>query len=74
MALNPAVLKTSLLFLYQACSEGEGLTVEEFAEQMSTIIDAYIKTATVTVTVTSVSGVMTGPGVSGPGSGTGVIS
>ena len=33
-----------------------------------------VATGTVTVTVTSVSGVTTGPGVSGPGVGTGVIS
>ena len=38
------------------------------------IINHITTNAQVTVTVTSVSGVTTGPGVSGPGAGTGLIS
>lgn len=37
-------------------------------------IVTHVQGATVTVTVTSVSGVTTGPGVSGPGTGSGSIT
>ena len=41
---------------------------------MGAAIVNHIKTATVTITVASVSGVTPGPGTSGPGSGTATIS
>lgn len=66
--------------LYSAVAAALG-TAQDAAMQQAALkpicdaIVAYIKSnATVTVTVTSVSGVTTGTGVSGPGTGTAVIT
>lgn len=53
MALNKAALATSLLNLYNAMKVTE-YTETQFANAMADIIDAYIKTATVTGTATGV--------------------
>lgn len=49
MALNPATLKADLLLAYNDAKNGVITTESEFAERMSLAIDAYIKTALVTV-------------------------
>ena len=67
MAVVKATIKASLLALYNQARTSE-MTEDEFADEMETIIRAAILSAT--VSVTSVSGVTTGGGVSGPGSGT----
>lgn len=52
-----------------------GSKTKKFIDIIITEVIKHITTqGTVTVTVTSVSGVTTGPGVSGPGTGTGIIS
>jgi hypothetical protein len=47
--------------------------IEQMSEEIADAIDVFVKSGTVvtTVAVTSVSGVTPGPGVSGPGAGTG---
>ena len=85
-----ANLKTDFIDLFTSFTDQTALTSEQKSEQDSRIkdiaeawadklsarIDAYIKTATVntTVAVTSVAGVTTGVGISGPGSGSGTGS
>jgi hypothetical protein len=81
MALDKAGLKANIknlidsLKTYDGESPGQSQddAVEKFANDLANAIDTFVKTATVStsVTVTSVSGVTTGPGVSGPGAGNG---
>jgi len=70
MALDKATLITDLTTIF---SDLTGKTAIQQATAVAEAIDKFVKTATVstTVTVASVSGVTTGPGVSGPGTGTG---
>ena len=75
MALNKVGLKSdinTLLNALLAFDNSSGQTqadaIEKFKNDLADAIDIYVKTAT--VNVTSVSGVTTGVGVSGPGTGT----
>ena len=77
MALVDATFSANLKSLFdqmRAASTGTPKTDQWFADQLAAVIDAQIKTASVSVSVSSVSGVTTGLGVSGPGAGSGVIS
>ena len=67
MAVVKATIKSALLALYNSAKADE-MTEDEFADGMADIIRNAILSAT--VNVTSVSGVTTGGGTSGPGSGT----
>lgn len=71
MALAKAALVSALQSAFEDLS---GKTAAQKAQAIADAIDTFVKTGTVTVSVTSVSGVTTGPGVSGPGTGTGTIS
>jgi hypothetical protein len=73
MALNKTGLKTALIAAFTSQydgtpSAGQVQGIEDLATALSNAIDTYVKTAT--VNVTSVTGVTTGAGVSGPGTGT----
>lgn len=79
MPMNGATFKTSL----KAALQADGFTIpgdpsnwnDKFLTTLCNQIVAHIQAnALVTVTVASVSGVTTGPGVSGPGAGTGTIT
>lgn len=67
MAVVKATIKAQLLALYNDMKTTE-YDEEEFADAMADIIRDSILSAT--VNVTSVSGVTTGGGTSGPGTGT----
>ena len=67
MAVVKETIKSSLLALYNSAKSGK-MTEDTFADTMADIIRSAILSAT--VNVTSVSGVTTGGGVSGPGTGT----
>lgn len=70
MALVDATFSTALQSIFSAMKSAASGTPKDdkwFADQLAAAIDAQIKTAT--VAVSSVSGVTTGGGVSGPGSG-----
>lgn len=71
MALAKAALTSALQSIFEDVS---GKTAAQKAQEIADAIDTFVKTGTVTVSVTSVSGVTTGAGVSGPGTGTGTIS
>ena len=75
MALNKIGLKSDIGTLLNALLAFDGSSgktqsdaIDKFKNDLADAIDTYVKTAT--VTITSVSGVTTGPGVSGPGTGT----
>ena len=75
MALNKVGLKSdigTLLNALLAFDNSSGQTqadaIDKFKNDLANAIDTYVKTAT--VNVTSVAGVTTGAGVSGPGTGT----
>jgi len=77
MPMNAAILKTSL----EAAMEADGFVIDggalndKFLTALCNTLVAHIQAnALVTVVVASVSGVTTGPGVSGPGTGTGTIT
>lgn len=53
---------------------GDIQTGKDFLSALVEEIIAEVRLGTIVVTVASVSGVTTGPGVSGPGAGTGVIT
>ena len=74
MALDKATLISNLTTIFENLDADA--TAATKAEAFADAIDAFVKTATVntTVSVTSVSGVTTGAGVSGPGSGTGTTT
>ena len=67
MAVVKATIKSSLLALYNSAKSSK-MTEDAFADTMADIIRSAILSAT--VNVTSVSGVTTGGGVSGSGTGT----
>lgn len=75
MAVVKATIKAELLDLYNA-AKAEAMSEEDFADAMADIIRNAILSADVStsVTVASVSAVMPGTGVSGPGSGSGTGS
>jgi len=73
MALNKAILKTQLKALQQEMKGREDDSMDYYAEQLATIIDAYIKTATVSTTVTGSCATPAGPGTIA-GTGTGVLT
>lgn len=77
MALNGVILGDAIVAAIDSAVAAHGSAGDA---QRSAIwravgqaIVAHIQTATITVTVASVAGVVPGPGVSGPGAGTGVI-
>jgi hypothetical protein len=82
MALNANTVGTAIANIVKNAAPAAGTAITDAVLlQMWKDIAAAILTgsggvtsATVAVTVTSVSGVTTGGGVSGPGSGTGTIS
>ena len=67
MAINHATDTAAILALITASRSGSGLTDAQWSDQMATIIETIA--LSMTVTVTSVSGVTTGGGTSGPGTG-----
>ncbi len=75
MALNKPGLKTGILGLLNEMRTKQENADEYFAEQLSTLIDTYVKTATVTVaagiavTTTGTAAAQTGATTS-PGTGT----
>ncbi len=80
MTLVKATLKAEIKALQAELATYDGSpgktsveAAERFADGLATAVDNFVKSATVatTVTVTSVTGVTAGPGVSGPGAGTG---
>ncbi|MCW3088936.1 MAG: hypothetical protein JWP81_5 [Ferruginibacter sp.] len=66
MALNKTALKEGIVQLHTDMSAREENSIEEYAERLSDLIDAYVKTGTVqpgiTVSVTGGSGVTTSTG------------
>jgi hypothetical protein len=82
MALNPNAVGTAIAAAVAAAAPpaGTAITPTQLENLWKTIaadifsVSGGVAGATVTVTVVSVSGVTTGPGVSGPGAGTGVIT
>ena len=63
MGLDKASLKSGLKSLYDSARVGSGISDDAFADQMANLIDAYVKGADVTVSVTGVeSGGSTAPG------------
>lgn len=82
MPLVPSTVGTAVANLVAAAAPPAGtpITPAQLTTLWQNIATAMftgtggVTSATVTVTVTSVSGVTTGPGVSGPGAGTGAIS
>jgi hypothetical protein len=71
MALNKSGLISALTGIFEDLDPSK--TAADKAGEIANAIDTFVKSGTVTtsVTVTSVSGVTTGAGVSGPGTGTG---
>jgi len=67
MAVVQSDIKSDLLALYNDAKSGK-MSESDFADEMATIIRDAILSAD--VNVTSVSGVTTGNGTSGPGTGT----
>lgn len=82
MALNSNVVGTAVFNVVSAAAPpaGTAITNTQLLTMWKNIVaqifsaSSGVAGATVTVTVTSVSGVTTGGGVSGPGAGTAVIS
>lgn len=76
MALNGTVLKTLIKAKVEAATGNPMPAVSEevWGAVAEAIVEHIVTSGQVTVAVVSVSGVVTGPGVSGPGTGTGVIS
>lgn len=78
MAMNGVVLGDAILAAIDSAvaAHGEASAAQRTAiwRAIGNAIVTHVQGATVTVTVASVSGVTTGPGVSGPGSGTGSIA
>ena len=75
MPLDTVTLKADINTMMQQLLSFDGSAgntpadaVEKFKNDMAAAIEKFVKTGT--VTVTSVSGVTTGAGVSGPGTGT----
>lgn len=80
MALNKTALENGLKTMMQELLAFDGTpgqeqsdSINKFAADTANLFDTFVKSGTIstTVTVTSVSGVTTGPGVSGSGTGTG---
>lgn len=69
MALNKAPLKLGIKNLLTDMEAKNEDAKDEFAERLSTLIDVYVKTATVNVTV-----VTTGTATAQTGTGTGTLS
>jgi hypothetical protein len=73
MALNKAQLAADLQAIL-ADGQAGAKTQAQVAQAIADAIDSFVRAATVTVTVASVTGVTPGGGASGPGTGTGTIS
>jgi len=75
MAMSGSVLKAAILSAINGLSEADKRDGDKVWAELCDEIVAHIKNnAVVAVTVTSVGGVTTGSGTSGPGTGTGTIS
>jgi hypothetical protein len=84
MSMSAAVLSADILTRWKAdpaCGFSSPLSIAQNAilkaqaDAIAAAVIAHVTSfAAVTVTVASVSGVTAGPGVSGPGTGTGTIS
>ena len=68
MALNKSTLKADIKLLLQDMMTKETDSMDEFADRLSTMIDSYIKSATVTVQAGIV---LTAGGYPGTTTGTG---
>ena len=73
MALNKAQLAADLQAIL-ADGQSSAKSQAQVAQAMADAIDTFVRAATVTVIVASVTGVTPGGGASGPGTGTGTIS
>jgi len=78
MSLNKTTLKGEFLAAMQAAlavtdPEERETAMNNLADALATAVDNFVRSAVVNtnISVVSVSGVTTGGGVSGPGSGTG---
>jgi len=73
--LNPIALKNNIKTLLESLQKSEDKTasVAKLATDLANIIDAYVKSATITVTTTVVGTSPSGP-VTGTGTGNGIIS
>lgn len=67
MALDKATLKNEIKSLMQDMLQKEQSSIDEFATRLSDAVDTYVKTATVSTTVTGTCS--TGP-ITGTGTGT----
>lgn len=65
MAMNKTVAKAALVALYTNSITGDGVTPEDFADEMLDIIIALISSGTVNTTLTPLSATATDP-ISGP--------
>jgi hypothetical protein len=82
MAMNPNSVGSQIATIVKDAAPAPGTPItdsdlEQMWQDIAGVIlgnTGGVRSATVTVTVASVSGVTTGGGVSGPGSGSGVIS
>lgn len=82
MALNPTSVGSQIATIVKNAAPAPGTPITDanlitMWQDIAGVIlgnTGGVQSATVTVTVASVSGVTTGGGVSGPGAGTGVIS
>jgi len=77
MALTAAGLKAAMLtqMTAQLGAAEDATKRDKLVTAISTAVIDYIKAnGAIVVTVTSVAGVTAGPGVSGPGTGTGTIT
>lgn len=69
MSLNKPALKNAIKALLTEMSTKEENSIDEFADRLSTAIDVFVKSGTVTVNVTT-----TGSATSQTGTGTGAIT
>lgn len=71
MALDKTILKNEIKSLMQDMMQKENASFDEFATRLSDAVDEYVKTATVSTTVTGACATPAGAGtISGTGTGT----
>lgn len=74
MAMNGDVLGLAIKAAVEAAAQANPQDRDAIFKAMGNAIVNHVRLASVSVTVTSVSGVTTGGGVSGPGAGSGTIT
>lgn len=76
MVMNPTALRASIITKIEAATGNilPDVATTVWQAVAEAVIEHIVTFGQVTVAVASVSGVTTGPGVSGPGAGTGIIS